>query len=364
MKVPFSTVRYIHEECKGELYEAFDRVMESGWYIRGSECDKFETEFAEYCQAKHTIGCGNGLDSIAIALQAFGVGKGDEVIIPAFTFIATAIAVEHTGATPVLVDVDPETTLIDVNLIESAITDRTKAIVPVHLYGQPVDIDSIEAIAKKHGLYVIYDSAQAHGAKYKGKNIGSYGDAVCFSFYPGKNLGALGDAGAIATNSDKSEIMSMIGNYGSSVRYHHDVIGMNSRLDEIQSAFLRVKLKNLDNVNAERKKLAQRYLSSITNPAVKLPVQKNGDHVWHIFAIHCEDRDNMQKYLSDRGIETNIHYPIPIHLQKSFAKYGYRKGSFPVTEKLAETELSLPLYYGMTDAEINYVIETINNMRI
>jgi dTDP-4-amino-4,6-dideoxygalactose transaminase len=364
MKVPFSTVKYIHEEHKNELYDAFDRVMKSAWYIRGAECKKFEAEYAEYCEAKHVVGCGNGLDSISIALQAFGIGKGDEVIIPAFTFIATAIAVEHTGATPILVDVEPETTLIDVNLIEKAITPRTKAIVPVHLYGQPVDIESIEAIAKRYNLYVIYDSAQAHGAKYKGKNIGTYGDAVCFSFYPGKNLGALGDAGAISTNSDKSELMSMIGNYGSSVRYHHDVIGMNSRLDEIQSAFLRVKLKTLDKVNSERKRLAQRYLSGITNPTVKLPVQKNGDHVWHIFAVHCENRDAVQKYLSDNEIETNIHYPIPIHLQKSFAKYGYRKGSFPVTERLAETELSLPLYYGMTDAEIDYVIETINNMRI
>lgn len=362
MNVPFSTLKYIHNRCKEELTQKFEEVLENGWFIHGEECKEFETRFAEYCGVKHAVGCGNGLDAIAIALQAYGVGPGDEVIVPAFTFIATAIAVEHTGAKPVFVDVEPETSLIDVSKIEAAITNKTKAIVPVHLYGQPVDIDNVEKIAQKHNLLVIYDAAQAHGATYNGKNIATFGDASCFSFYPGKNLGALGDGGAIVTNSDLFEKMTMISNYGSSIRYHHDVVGMNSRLDELQSAFLNVKLKYLEEMNKERRKIAQRYLSEIKNPKIFLPVQKNGNHVWHIFSIHTDNRDAVREYLTKRGIETNIHYPIPIHLQKSFARYNLKEGDYPVTERLARTELSLPLYYGMVDDEIDYVIHTINDM--
>lgn len=362
MKIPYGTVRHIHDELRNEINSAFESVLDSEWYIRGKECEAFEREFAEYCGAKHAVGCGNGLDAITIALLAYGIGPGDEVIVPAFTFVATAIAVERTGATPVLVDVEKETTLINPELIENAMTEKTKAIVPVHLYGQPVDICKIEKIAKKNNLVTIYDSAQAHGATYMGKGIGSYGDAVCFSFYPGKNLGALGDGGGIVTNSDKYELMRAVGNYGSEVRYHHDVEGMNSRLDEIQAAFLRVKLKNLDKVNLERKRIAEKYLKEINNKDVVLPVVKNGDHVWHIFPIHSEKRDKTVGYLSQKGIETNIHYPVPIHLQKSFKKYGLKEGSFPITEWLAKTELSLPLYYGMTDEEIDYVINTVNDM--
>ncbi len=364
MNVPFSTLEILHKEMEEELKEAFDNVLKKGWFIQGSECGSFEKEFATYSEAKYCVGCGNGLDSIYIALVANGIGQGDEVIVPAFTFIATAIAVARTGATPVFVDVEEGTTLIDVTKIESAITSKTKAIVPVHLYGQPVDINGVMSIAKKYGLKVIFDAAQAHGAKYSGKNIGTIGDATCFSFYPGKNLGALGDGGAITTNNDNYELMKMITNYGSTERYKHDVMGTNSRLDELQSAFLRIKLKRLDKMIECRKRIATRYLKEISNAGIILPNIKNGDHVWHIFAIHVDNRDQVQKKLRDEGIETNIHYPVPIHLQKAFSSFGLKEGSYPVTEKLAKTELSIPLYYGMTDEEQTYVIEKLNGLVI
>lgn len=365
MKVSFSTLKILHDELEGEMRHAFEDVYKNGWFIQGKQCELFESEYADYCESKYAIGCGNGLDSITISLMANGIGKGDEVIVPAFTFIATAIAVERAGATPVFVEVEKETSLIDVSKIEGAITERTKAIIPVHLYGQPADMGAIMDIADDHNLKVISDAAQSHGAKYGGKNIGSIGDAVCFSFYPGKNLGALGDGGAITTNIGETSIrMKMITNYGSVVRYHHDIQGMNSRLDEIQSAFLRVKLKHIDKMTQCRKKLAKRYLSEIKNPDVILPVVKNGDHVWHIFAIHSDKREEIRDYLTQNGVETNIHYPIPIHLQKSFSDYGMKEGSYVITEWLARSELSLPLYYGMTEEEQSYVIDVINKMRV
>lgn len=360
MKVPFSTLTPLHDELHDELSDTFETVLKKGWFIQGKECELFEKEFAEFCSAKHCIGCGNGLDAISIALMANGIGAGDEVIVPAFTFIATALAVERIGAKPVFVDVEKDTTLIDVNKVEEAITEKTKAIVPVHLYGQPVDIDSLLGIARSYNLKIIFDAAQAHGATYKSKNICCYGDASCFSFYPGKNLGALGDGGAVVTNLDNYNEMKMIGNYGAAVRYHHDLKGLNSRLDELQSAFLRIKLKKIDAMTQARKKLATRYLKEIDNPAITLPVVKNGDHVWHIFAVHCETRDVLQKTLKEFGIETNIHYPIPIHLQKSFMEYGCHGGEYPVTETLARTELSLPLFYGMTENQQTYVIDALN----
>lgn len=365
MKIPFSTLKLLHEELEKEIKQAFDDVYENGWFIQGKQCESFESEFADFCGSGYAVGCGNGLDAITISLIANGIGKGDEVIVPAFTFIATAIAVERAGAKPVFVEVEKDTTLIDTSKIEDAITERTKAIIPVHLYGQPANMDEICRIAEDHNLKVISDAAQSHGAIYHGKKIGEFGDTVCFSFYPGKNLGALGDGGAITTNDEElSTKMKMITNYGSIIRYHHDVQGMNSRLDELQSAFLRVKLKHIDKMIQCRKKIAQRYLSEMSNPDVILPVVKNGDHVWHIFAIHSEKRDALKEYLSRKGIETNIHYPIPIHMQKSFSSYGLKCGSFPVTEWLARSELSLPLYYGMTEEEQSYVIDTINDMRI
>ena len=365
MKIPFSTLRVLHEELDADIRQAFDDVYSNGWFIQGKQCESFEFEYADFCGAKFAIGCGNGLDAITISLIANGIGKGDEVIVPAFTFIATAIAVERAGAKPVFVEVEKETSLIDASRIEDAITERTRAIVPVHLYGQPADMDAICKIAEKHNLKVISDAAQSHGALYRGKKMGAIGDATCFSFYPGKNLGALGDGGAITTNDEDASVrMKMITNYGSVIRYHHDMQGMNSRLDELQAAFLRVKLKHIDKMTQCRKRIAQRYLSEMDNPDVMMPAIKNGDHVWHIFAIHSEKRDEIKEYLSQKGIETNIHYPIPIHLQKSFDSYGLKSGSFPITEWLARTELSLPLYYGMTEEEQSYVIDTINKMRI
>lgn len=278
-----------------------------------------------------------------------------------FTFIATALAVAYAGATPVFVDVDPETALIEPTLIEAAITERTKAIIAVHLYGQMVPMDMICAIAKKYGLKVLEDAAQSHGAAYQGKRAGSWGDASCFSFYPGKNLGALGDAGGVVTNdSELAKKVRAIGNYGAEKKYVHDYMGVNSRLDALQAAFLRVKLKHLDEWCAERQGIAGRYLAGIKNPKIELPVVKYGTPVWHLFVVRCEERDKLQAYLEERGIGTNIHYPIPMHEQKAFAGYGLPHGSFPIAEKLAATVLSIPMFNGMTEDEVSMVIETLN----
>lgn len=363
MNIPFSTLNRLHTEISDDLTIAFKTVLNKGQFIQGPECENFEKEYASYCNVKHTIGCGNGLDAITIALMGFGIGAGDEVIVPAFTFIATALAVERTGAKPVLVEVESDTSLIDPSKIEFAITPRTKAIIPVHLYGQPANMTMIQEIANKHSLLVISDSAQAHGVKYNGKNIGALGDASCFSFYPGKNLGALGDGGAVTTNRPEYHEMRMITNYGSEFKYKHDLIGVNSRLDELQAAFLRVKLKTLDKMNTVRRNIAKRYLSEINNSAIRLPVVKYGDHVWHIFAVHCDHRDSLQTTLSKAGIGTGIHYPTPMHEQIAFSKAMFYHEQFPITEKLSRTELSLPMYYGMTDEEISYVIDNINRWK-
>ena len=363
MTIPFSSLQYLHEEIRDELNQAFTRVLDKNWFIQGNECDLFEKEYSEYCSADYAVGCGNGLDAIMIALLANGIGPGDEVILPAFTFIATAIAVERTGAKPIFVDVEEKTTQIDTSKIEKAITKETKAIIPVFLYGQCSDMDSIREIAEKYNLKIIIDAAQAHGAEYDGRKLGQLGADVCFSFYPGKNLGALGDGGAIITNDhEKYELMKMITNYGSRIRYHHDVIGVNSRLDELQAAFLRVKLRYLDKMNDERIRIASKYLKEINNPKITLPVVKYGKHVWHIFDIHVADRDSIREMLKEKGIETNIHYPIPIHLQKSFSKYEIDENAYPVTESLARTELSLPLYYGISEEDQNYVIDVLNRI--
>lgn len=358
--IPFSTLDRLHSELSSELKSAFDGVLSRGWFINGCECESFEKEFSQYCGVNYCVGCGNGLDSLTISLMSFGIGPGDEVIVPAFTFIATAIAIEKTGAVPVFVDVESDTSLIDVSQIEKVINSRTKAIIPVYLYGQIANMSHLKEIADNHNLMIIADAAQAHGASYDNKKIGTLANATCFSFYPGKNLGALGDGGAIVTDSNCYQKMKMITNYGSMVRYRHDCVGMNSRLDELQAAFLRVKLKVIQKMIDQRKRIARRYLNEITNPNIMLPVEKYGSHVWHIFSIHVTNRDELQQYLKLHDIETNIHYPIPIHLQPSFSKYRLGVGSFPITEQLANTELSLPLYYGMTDEEITFVIDTIN----
>lgn len=362
MKVPFVSFRPMEKELDTELRDAFERVYTRSWYIEGEEDAAFEKAFAKFCNAENCVGVGNGLDALMLSLKALGSGNGDEVIVPSNTYIATALAVTYVGATPVFVEPDIRTFNIDSARIEQAITDKTKAIMPVHLYGQPCDMDPIMEIAKKYNLYVIEDCAQAHGATYKGKKIGSFGDAAGFSFYPGKNLGALGDAGAAVTNSKElADKIRALGNYGSDYKYHHIYQGNNSRLDELQAAFLAAKLPILDKMNEERRRIAKLYMTGINNSEIILPyVIDDAVPVWHIFGIRCDRRDELEKHLNNNGIGTNKHYPIPMHLQKCYADLGYKQGDFPIAEKISATELSLPMYYGMTDEEIDYVIENIN----
>ena len=318
--------------------------------------------FAEFCSTKYCIGVGNGLDALMLALKALEIGAGDEVIVPSNTYIATALAVTYVGAKPAFVEPKIETFNIDPDRIEEAITDKTKAIMPVHLYGQACEMDSIMDIARKHNLKVIEDCAQAHGATYKGRRVGSFGDAAGFSFYPGKNLGALGDAGAVVTNNKElADKIRALGNYGSDYKYHHIYKGNNSRLDELQAAFLAAKLPHMDKINAERRRIADRYLREIKNDKIILPVVMDDMvPVWHIFGIRCAERDELEKYLNEKCIGTNKHYPIPMHLQECYKDLGYKEGDFPIAEEISNTELSLPMYYGMNDEEIQYVIDAIN----
>ena len=362
MKIPFVSFLPMEKELNNEIRSAFDRVFTSSWYIEGKEDEAFEKAFAEYCGTSYCVGCGNGLDALMLALKALGVGEGDEVIVPSNTYIATALAVTYVGATPVLVEPDISTFLIDPTLIEDKITVKTKAIMPVHLYGQACDMDAIMAIAKKHNLYVVEDCAQAHGATYKGKRVGSFGDAAGFSFYPGKNLGALGDAGAAVTNNkDIAEMIRALGNYGSDYKYHHIYKGNNSRLDEMQAAFLSAKLPHLDKMNEERRRIADMYTAGIKNPKVITPVVKDDCvPVWHIYGIRCKERDALEKFLNNKGIGTNKHYPIPMHMQDCYKDLGINQGELPIAEEISATELSLPMYYGMTDEQVQYVIDAIN----
>lgn len=363
MKVPFSTVEHMHSEEKAGIIGAFERVYNSNWFIQGKECSAFEAEYASYCGVKHCIGCANGLDALYLILRGYDIGSGDEVIVPSFTFIATALAVTHSGARPVFVEVNSKTYNIDPTLIEKAITSKTKAIIAVHLYGMPAQMDEINAIGKKHGLKVIEDSAQAHGAKYNGRKTGGLADAAGFSFYPGKNLGALGDAGAITTNDDElADKLRALGNYGSSVKYVHNYLGVNSRLDEIQAAVLRVKLKHLDRWTEARRRVVFEYIHRIKNTKIELPNMVEGfEHVWHLFVIKTKNREEFQKYLEEHQIATTVHYPISMHLQHAFDEYGFGKGDFPISEEISDTVLSLPLYYGITPEQVDYVIDVVNN---
>lgn len=366
MKIPFVSFLPMEHELDQELRAAFDRVYTRSWYIQGVEDENFEKEFAEYCGTEYCVGVGNGLDALMLSLKALGIHEGDEVIVPSNTYIATALAVTYVGATPVFVEPDIRTFNIDPMKIEEKITDKTKAIMPVHLYGQACEMDAIMAIAKKYQLYVVEDCAQAHGAKYKGKKVGSFGNLAGFSFYPGKNLGALGDAGATVTN-DKSlaEKVRVLGNYGSDYKYHHIYKGNNSRLDEIQAAFLAAKLPYLDKMNEERRRIAKMYLTGIKNSKVILPyIMPENEHVWHIFAIRTSKRDALEKYLNENGIGTNKHYPIPMHLQECYKELGFQKGDYPIAEEISATELSLPMYYGMTKDEVSYVIDKINEFEV
>lgn len=362
MKIPFVSFLPIEKELNDDLRAAFDRVFARSWYIEGVEDEAFENSFAEYCGTQCCVGVGNGLDALILSLKALGVDKNDEVIVPSNTYIATALAVTYVGATPVFVEPDIRTFNIDTTLIEAAITEKTKAIMPVHLYGQACDMDTIMEIAYKHNLFVVEDCAQAHGATYKGRKVGSFGDAAGFSFYPGKNLGALGDAGAVVTNNKElADKVRALGNYGSDYKYHHIYKGNNSRLDELQAAFLTAKLPHLERINVERRRIAQMYTDGIENSKIILPyVQPECVPVWHIYGIRCKERATLEKYLNNKGIGTNKHYPIPMHMQECYRDLNIPQGAFPIAEEISSTELSIPMYYGMTDDEIQYVINVIN----
>lgn len=363
MKVEFCSFKPMHDEIRENLDSAYKRVMDSNYFIQGKECELFEKEFAEYCNAKYCIGVATGLDAIYLILKALNIGAGDEVIVPSNTFIATALAVSYVGAKPVFVEPEIENYNIDVSKIEEKINDKTKAIIAVHLQGRAADMDSINAIAKKYNLKVIEDAAQAHGAKYKGKKIGTLSDAAAFSFYPGKNLGALGDGGCVVTNDkDIASKVKALGNYGSDYKYHHIYKGTNSRLDELQSAFLREKLPHLDKWNEYRRSVAEKYINKITNPLIKLPVRTNDEyeHIYHVFVIRCDKRDELEKYLKDNEIFTVKHYPTPMHLQEAYSDLGLKEGDLPIAEEISKTVLSLPMFYGMTDEEIDYVVEKLN----
>lgn len=364
MNIPFVDLKPMHNELKAKLDEAYNRVVyDESIFIHGKEDELFEEEYAEYVDAKYCVGVASGLDALYLTLKALDIRQGDEVIIPSNTYIATALAVSYTGATPIFVEPTIETYNIDVTKIEEKITNKTKCIIPVHLQGRPADIDAVNLIAKKYNLHVIDDAAQAHGVRYKGKRVGSLTECTCWSFYPGKNLGALGDAGCITTNNEKlADNIRALGDYGSDYKYHHIYKGTNSRLDELQAAFLRVKLQELDKWNDYRKKIAKRYLAEITNPLIKLPLAPNDeyDHIYHVFAIRCDYRDKLEQYLKDNGITTVKHYPIPMHLQKAYEELNIPKGSLPIAEEISNTELSMPIYYGLKNEDTTRIINLIN----
>ncbi|OOM74044.1 dTDP-3-amino-3,6-dideoxy-alpha-D-galactopyranose transaminase [Clostridium puniceum] len=362
MKIPFLNLEPMHMEIRDEIVSAFEKIYDRNSFILGNSVEAFEEDFSKYCHADYCISCGNGLDALSIILKGYDIGDGDEVIVPSNTFIATALAVSYVGAKIVFVEPDIKTFNIDTNKIEKAITPKTKAIIAVHLYGRPVEIDKIKVLCKKYNLKLIEDAAQAHGAIYNGKKTGNLGDAAGFSFYPGKNLGALGDGGAILTNDSLlAQKVRAIRNYGSTIKYHHEYKGINSRLDEIQAEILRIKLKYLDKWNASRQENAKLYLEGINNNKIALPfINSPYESIWHIFIIKTEFRDKLVNYLKANGIETLIHYPIPIHLQKAYEDLGYNSGDFPVAETISKTVLSLPLWYGIRESEINYVINVLN----
>ena len=355
MTIPFLDLKIQHQDLRTELTQVFNDVLDSGWFIQGNQLALFEQEYASYCNTKHCIGVGNGLDALHLILRAYGIGAGDEVIVPSNTYIATWLAASYAGATPVPVEPDLLTYNISAELIEAAITPRTKAIMAVHLYGQVADMDTINSIAGKYGLKVIEDAAQSQGALYKGRLSGGLGDAAGHSFYPGKNLGALGDGGAITTNDDAlADKLRMLRNYGSQIKYKNEVKGFNSRLDELQAAFLRIKLKKLDQWNQQRKARASIYqqglqgLTSLTLPSVP----EWADPVWHLYVVRSARRDDLQQHLQSLGIGTVIHYPIPPHLQGAYAELNLSLGSLPISEKIHAEVISLPLgpYLSIADA--------------
>ena len=359
--IPFLDLKAPHVELRNEITTAIARVVDSGWYILGPEVDAFEVEYAAYCEAGHCIGLANGLDALHLALRAMDVGPGDEVIVPSNTYIATWLAVSQCGATPVPVEPDDRTYNIDPSLIEAAITPRTKVILPVHLYGQPADLDPILAIARKHGLRVLEDGAQAHGARYKGQRIGAHGGAVAWGFYPGKNLGALGDGGAVTTNDPElADRIRVLRNYGSRVKYVNEVQGYNSRLDPIHAAVLRVKLRSLDEWNARRSALARQYLDGLLDSGLTLPkVPEWAEPVWHLFVVGHPQRDALQQRLKEAGVGNLIHYPIPPHKQQAYVEAGFGVDSFPLASRMADEVLSLPIGPHQTTEQADAVIAAV-----
>jgi dTDP-4-amino-4,6-dideoxygalactose transaminase len=347
--IPFLNFEPMHSQIREEMLNAFQRVYDSNWYIQGQELLEFEKEYSLINQTKFTVGVSNGLDALVLSLRALGIGTGDEVIVPSNTYIATALAVSQVGATPVFVEPRIETYNINPELIPAAITNKTKAIIPVHLYGQACEMDEIMAIAKANNLYVVEDNAQAHLSTYNNKLTGSFGDVNGTSFYPGKNLGALGDAGAVTTNSEElANRIRRLRNYGSDIKYYNEEIGYNNRLDEMQAAFLRVKLNYLEKWTRQRKEIASWYNESLQKTGWILPkVHPNADHVYHLYVIRTENRDSVANELKQKGIQTMIHYPVPPHLQKAYKNLGYKKGDFPIAEEIANTCLSLPIWPGM-----------------
>lgn len=363
MRVPFADFVPMHNEIRTGLEQAFRQVLDNSWFVQGENCTVFENAFAAYCGAAHCVGCGNGLDALHMILEAAGIGSGDEVIVPAQTFIATALAISYAGAKPVCVDIEPNYFSIDPQKLEAAITPRTRAIIMVHLFGQIGRWDEVAAVAQKHGLLLIEDAAQAHGAMYKGRHAGALGDAAGFSFYPGKNLGALGDAGAVTTNNVHiANMVRMLGNYGSKEKYHHQYKGVNSRLDELQAALLAQKLPHLERWNAARTAIAQRYLTGIDNSNIHLPKQNpDSKHAWYVFAVTTPNRAELERYLDEKGIGHQRYYPVPTHLHAAYRDLDYKEGDFPAAEAAAREELSLPLYYGMSEDAIQYVIDAVNS---
>ncbi len=361
MKIDLAVLGRQFELYQEEYEAAALRVLRSGWYVLGPEVESFEQAFAAYVGRKYCVGVGSGLDALTLSVRALGIGAGDEVIVPANTYIATVLAITANGATPVFVEPDAYFTL-DAARIEAVITPKTRAIMVVHLYGQAAQMDAICRIAKAHGLRLVEDCAQSHGAKFGGTMTGAFGDAGCFSFYPTKNLGAFGDAGAVVTDDEElAKTLRMLRNYGSEKKYHNKILGVNSRLDELQAVLLRTKLGHLDDLIAERERIAAAYLEGIKNPAIRLPKQReNANHVWHQFVIETDDRDGFQQYLADHDIQTVIHYPIPPHLAECYQYLGHKEGDYPVAERMAKTVLSLPMFNGMKEEEVQYVIETVN----
>jgi dTDP-4-amino-4,6-dideoxygalactose transaminase len=365
--IPFLDLKSLNTQYRAELLEACTRVIDSGWYIHGKECEAFDKEFAEYCGTKHAIGVANGLDALILILRAYKelgiMCDGDEVIVPSNTYIASILAISQNNLTPVLVEPDINTYLIDPTKIEEKITPKTKAILPVHLYGQTCDMEPIHAIARKYNLKVIEDSAQSHGAYYGEKRSGNLGDASGFSFYPGKNLGALGDGGAVTTNDDElAQVIRALGNYGSHKKYENLYQGLNSRLDEIQASMLRVKLRYLDHEITKRRDIADYYLHHIQNPKITLPTLRAADHhVWHLFVIRTHNRDELQQYLSDNGIQTLIHYPIPPHKQQAYKEWNEQ--SYPISEEIHDHVLSLPISGVQTIEATETIVKAINEYK-